>query len=96
MTILPQSAEWHITTLSTFVVLSDICHRTDLLLWSMPLLHLVQVKSLAHGIADYNINRLQRIQNCAARLVIYNGKYRHVKVILQKLHWLSVKQDIHF
>ena len=52
--------------------------------------------SLLYGIAGYNINRLQRIQNGAARLVRNNGKYSHVKIIPQKLHWLPVKQRIHF
>ena len=52
--------------------------------------------SLVYGIADYNINRLQRIQNGAARLATNNGKHSHVKIILRKLLWLPVNQRIHF
>ena len=50
--------------------------------------------SLLYGIADYNINRLQRIQSGAARLVTNNEKYSHVKIILHKLHCLPLKQRI--
>ncbi|KAK2144661.1 hypothetical protein LSH36_739g02000 [Paralvinella palmiformis] len=41
--------------------------------------------SLLYGISDYNINRLQRIQN-------NTRKYDHITPILQKLHWLHVRQ----
>ena len=52
--------------------------------------------SLLYGISDYNINRLQRIQNSAARIVTNTRKYDHITPILQKLHWLPVRQRIHF
>ena len=52
--------------------------------------------SLLYGISDYNINRLQRIQNSAARIVTNTRKYDHITPILQKLHWLPARQRIHF
>jgi len=52
--------------------------------------------SLLYGISDYNINRLQPIQNSAARIVTDTRKYDHVTPILQKLHRLPVRQRIHF
>ena len=52
--------------------------------------------SLLYGISKYNINRLQRIQNSAARIVASVSKYDHVTPILQKLHWLPVDQRIQF
>ena len=52
--------------------------------------------SLLYGISDYNINRLQRIQNSAACIVTNTRKYDHITPILQKLHWLPVRQRIHF
>jgi len=52
--------------------------------------------SLLYGISDYNINHLQRIQNSAARIVTNTRKYDHITPILQKLHWLPVRQRIHF
>ena len=52
--------------------------------------------SLLYDISDYNINHLQRIQNSAARKVTNTRKYDHITPILQKLHWLPVRQRIHF
>ena len=52
--------------------------------------------SLLYGISDYNINRLQRIQNSAACIVTNTRKYDNITPILQKLHWLPVRQRIHF
>jgi len=52
--------------------------------------------SLLYGIFDYNINRLQRIQNSAARIVTNTRKHDHITPILQKLHWLLVRQRIYF
>ena len=52
--------------------------------------------SLLYGTSHYNINRLQRVQNSEARIVKYTRKYDHIALILQKLHWLPVRQCIHF
>ena len=52
--------------------------------------------TLLHGISDYNINRLQRIQNSVACIVTHTRKYDHITPILQKLHWLPVRECIHF
>jgi len=52
--------------------------------------------SLLYGISDYNINHLQRIQNSVARIVTNTRKYYHITPILQKLHWLPVRQRNHF
>ena len=88
----PLSVERYITILRTFVVLialitlvhAFVTYCTD------------YFNSLLYDIADYNINRLQRIQNGAARMVTNNGKYSHVKIILHKLHWLPVKRCVDF
>jgi len=42
--------------------------------------------SLLYGISDYNINRLQQIQNSAAHIVTNTRKYDHITTILQILH----------
>ena len=52
--------------------------------------------SLLYCISDYNINRLQRIQNSAARIVTNTRKYDPTTAILQTLHWLPVRQSIYF
>jgi len=40
--------------------------------------------SLLYGISNYNIHRLQRIQNSVARIVTNTRKYDHITPILQK------------
>ena len=52
--------------------------------------------SLLHAISDYNINPLQRFQNSAPRMVTNTRNYDHFTLILQNLHWLPVRQRIHF
>ena len=47
-----------------------------------------------YGIPQVTIQRLQRIQNCAARLVTRTRKYEHniITPVLRRLHWLPVLQ----
>ena len=47
---------------------------------------------LLYGIPQVTIQRLQRIQNCAARIVTRTGKYEHITPVLRLLHWLPVRQ----
>jgi len=53
------------------------------------------LKRLYH-IFYYNINRLHRIQNSAARIVKYTRNYYHIIQSFQNLHWLPVRLRIHF
>ena len=41
-------------------------------------------------------NKLQRVQNAAARLIFQESKYCHVRPLLFNLHWLPVKFRIDF
>jgi len=52
--------------------------------------------SLLYGVSDYNINRLQRIQNCAARIITNTKKYDHITPVLRNLHWLPVRYRIQY
>ena len=36
------------------------------------------------------MQRLQRVQNCAARILTRTKKYDHITPVLQRLHWLPV------
>ena len=49
-----------------------------------------------YGLPDYLIQRLQAVQNCAARLVKRCPKYAHASPLLMELHWLPVEQRIIF
>ena len=52
--------------------------------------------SLLYGIPDFLLQRLQRIQNSAARMLTKHPKQDHVSPILKQLHWLPVSQRIIF
>ena len=47
---------------------------------------------ILYGIPQVTIQRLQRIQNCAARIVTRTRKYEHITPVLRLLHWLPVRQ----
>ena len=44
--------------------------------------------SLLHGVNLSSIQRLQRVQNRAAKLIFMARKYDHVTPLLKELHWL--------
>ena len=52
--------------------------------------------TLIYGISD-NLNwRLQAVQNAAARLITSTRRCEHITPVLQQLHWLPVRQRVHF
>ena len=52
--------------------------------------------SLLVGLPDVLINRLQCIQNSAARILTGTPKYAHITPVLKELHWLPVEKRIIF
>ena len=52
--------------------------------------------SLLYGAPKYLIQRLQHVQNAAARLLASSSRFEHVTPILMHLHWLPVCQRIKF
>lgn len=53
--------------------------------------------SLLHGaVKQSDVNRLQKLQNNPARIIFSQSKYTHISPLLQQLHWLPVRQSIHF
>ena len=52
--------------------------------------------NLLYGLPAYQLNKLQRVQNAAARLIFLESKYCHVRPLLYNLHWLPVKFRIDF
>ena len=49
---------------------------------------------LLSGLQQSQINRLQHVQNSAARLLTATGRYEHVTPVLRSLHWLPVSARI--
>ena len=52
--------------------------------------------SLYYGISPSLISKLQTLQNSAARVIYGRGRRDDVTDILTELHWLPVKDRIHF
>ena len=48
------------------------------------------------GITSDQINRLQRVQNCSARLIAKKRKHEHITPILTELHWLALEFRIQY
>ncbi len=47
--------------------------------------------ALLGGCPASSINKLQIVQNAAARVLTRSRKYDHITPILQSLHWLPIK-----
>ena len=58
--------------------------------------HMDYNNSLLARSPDKLIEKLQLVQNAAARLVTGTRKYDHITPVLQQLHWLPVRQRIAF
>ena len=52
--------------------------------------------SLLSNVSEENLNKLQMVQNNAARLVYRMSKKEHVTPLLHELHWLPVKARIEY
>ena len=52
--------------------------------------------SLLYGLPKQTTERLQHVQNAAARMVALTHKHEHISPVLQELHWLPVEQRIIF
>ena len=50
--------------------------------------------ALMMGLAEYQINKLQRIQNMACRVICSVKKYESISNHLKDLHWLCVQECI--
>ena len=52
--------------------------------------------SLFADLPTESINKLQNVQNCAARLVLGIRKREHITPALKNLHWRPISQRIHY
>jgi len=52
--------------------------------------------SLMYGLPAYQLAKLQRVQNAAARLIFNESKFCHITLLLHSLHWLPIKYRIDF
>ena len=52
--------------------------------------------SLLYGLPDRQLDKLQRIQNIAARIVSGTNKYDHIPPVLKALHWLPIQYRVRY
>ena len=58
--------------------------------------HLDYCNYLLAGIPQYQLQRLQKVLNAAARLIYQSPRHSHITPILISLHWLPVKFRVDF
>ena len=58
--------------------------------------HLDFCNSSLTGITSDQLNHLQRVQNCATRLVVKKRKHENITPILTELHWLPLEFRIQY
>ena len=67
---------------------------TQTLVQAVIISHIDYANSLLYGISQHLIDKLQRVQNAAARLILGYKKHESISPGLFKLHWLPVKYRI--
>ena len=58
--------------------------------------HLDYCNSLLYNLPERDLGKLQRVQNCLARVVCKASRFSRSKPLLKSLHWLPIKYRIHF
>ena len=51
---------------------------------------------LLYGLPDCLLNKLQRVQNACARLILKEQRFCHITPLIFKLHWLPIRYRIEF
>jgi len=69
---------------------------TKILVCSLVLSRLDYGNALLAGSYEYLLDKLQKVQNNAARLIFKSSKKNHVTPLLRSLHWLPVRSRIKY
>ena len=66
------------------------------LLLALHISHLDYSNAILINLPDNTINKLQRIKNMCAKLILNKQKFDSVREAMKELHWLPIKQRIKF
>ena len=85
----------------TICNITKIQHFLDKLMMKMLVQALVlskvdYCKSLLLGSSQYNIRKLQRLQNMCGRIIYRAHKYECITPLLMELHWLRIEEWIEY
>ena len=67
---------------------------TELLVHSLVISPLDYGNGLLYDVLDQLLDKLQSVQNVAARILVRASRYDHITSILETLHWLRVRYRI--
>ena len=78
-----------------------ICKKLDqkscrIIIQSIIQSRLDHCNSLLLGTLEFQLNKLQQIQNMACRIVCNERKYDHITDSMKDLHWLKIQQRIQY
>ena len=73
-------------------LLDTTCHLTP---GSLPC-HIATGNGLLYNVHYQLLDKLQRVQNVAVRIVVRASRYDHITSILETLHWLPVRYCIEY
>ena len=66
------------------------------LVTSLVISRLDYCNALLYGVSQTLVNKLQIVQNTAARIITRTLRYDHITPVLKELHWLPVQYRIQF
>ncbi len=82
----------HISKLRSMLSMSN----AEMLIHAFMTSRLGYCNALLGGCSARLINKLQMVQNAAARVLTRTRKYDHISPVLSTLHWLPIKHRIDF
>lgn len=95
VTAVCKSAWFHLRSIGRIRKFLDF-EATKLVVHALVTSRLDSLNALLYGLPSYDIARVQRVQNAAARVVSRTRKHDHITMVLKSLHWLPVQYRITF
>ena len=101
MTMIPQlnsvckGARYHLRNIAKIRIFLTP-KSTEILVYAFISSKLDYCNSLLYGVPKFQLQKLQHVQNAAARLITQSCKYDHITSVLINLHWLPVEYRVKF